>query len=273
MKKDKSENTTKERNILSSIFGFFRPDSNQIVFIVATVVIVGAFAFSRLSGEKLDATVEFAEASQQRSDFRKSRTQLNSEKIRLGELDPNAMMTERIREASAISIGLGWFLLNERVSDNPKVTESVGELMENFSRSPLLPPGTVVLNPTVKTEYGLLETRLGVYYVRYRARPLTVELLASGKKGSSDGAVFALRMPDSNAASFAASQPGAPKVRIAGTWASLYLAPDNQNAYIPPPFSPATAYLNTGWKPEVLRAGDFSVDKINELQKFLETTK
>ena len=273
MKKDKSDNNNKERNVLSSIFGFLRPDSNQIVFLVAAVVIVGAFAVSRLSGDKLDATVEFAEASRQRSDFRKSRTQLNSEAIRLGESDPGAVMTERIREASAISIGLGWFLLNERVSDNPKVTESVGELMENFSRSPLLPPGTVVLNPTINTDYGLIETRLGVYYVRYRARPLTVELLASGKKGSSDGAVFALRMPDSSAASFIAAQPGAPKMKVAGTWASLYLAPDNQNAYIPPPFSPFTAYLNTGWKPEVLRAENFSVEKINELQKFLETTK
>lgn len=273
MKKDNSENAGTNRNILSSILGFFRPDSNQIVFIVAIVVIVGAFAVSRMSGDQLDATVEFAEAGKQRSDFRKSRTQLNSEAVRLGESDPGAAMTERIREASAISIGLGWFLLNERVSDNPKITESVNELMDNFSQSPLLPPGAIVLNRAINTDYGLIETRLGVYYVRYRARPLTVELLACGKKGASDGAVFALRMPDSSAASYTAAQPGAPKMKVAGTWASLYLAPDNQNAYIPPPFSPFTAYLNTGWKPEVLRANDFSVEKINELQNFLETTK
>jgi hypothetical protein len=272
MKNDKQKNK-KERKILSSIFGFFRPDSNQIVFFVAFGVIIGAFVLSTMSGDKLNAKVEIDDAGQKRTEFRRSRTQLNNEAVRLGEIDPNTLLTERIREGSAISLGLGWFLLNERISDNPKVTESVGELMENFSRSPLLPPGAVVLNTTAKTDYGLIETPRGVYYVRYRARPLAVELLASGKRGTSDGAVYSLRMPDRSAADFIAAQPGASKIKAAGTWASLYLAPDNQNAYIPPPFSPGTAYLNTGWKPEIVRADNFSAEKINELQKFLEAAK
>jgi hypothetical protein len=273
MKKNRQSEPNNQSGIFSSVFGFFRPDTNQIVFLVAAFVLVGAYGVSRLTGENLTAKVEFAEGTKERADFRKSRTQLNSEEIRLGETDPNTLLTERIREASALSIGLGWFVLSERVTDTPKVTESVNELMDNFSQSPLLPPGMTVLNPTIKTDYGLLATRLGVYYVRYRARPLMIEILASGRKGGADGAVFALRIPDRSAAEFAANQPGSSKIKIAGAWASLYIAPDNQNAYIPPPFSPGTAYLNTGWKPEVLRADNFSPEKINELQNFLETAK
>lgn len=273
MKKAKTQRNSdskKDRKIFSSVFKFIRPDSNQIVFFVAAIVIFGAFALSKMTGEKLNARVEIADGVESPENFRKSRIQLNSEEVRLGETDPNVQLTERIREASALSIGLGWFLLSERVSDNPKVTDSVVELMENFSRSPLLPPGMSVLNTAQKTDYGLVQTARGLYFVRYRPRPLMVEILASGKKGGLDGAVFAVRMPDRSAAEFIASQPNASKLKVAGTWASLFVAPENQNAYIPPPFAPGTAYLNTGWKPDVVRANEFSPEKINELQKFLE---
>lgn len=269
----KKNNENNQRGFLSSFFGFLKPDSNQLVFVVAALVIIGGFIMSRFAGgEKLNANVQFEENSPIEK-FKNRRTQLTSETVRLGETDPNLRLAERTREASAMAIGLGWFVLNERTSASPKITLAVSELMENFARSPLLPPGCSVLMTTTKTDYGLIQTARGLYYVRYRARPLMIEILASGRDSGVDGAVFALRLPDRQAADYLANQPNMASVKIAGSWASIYMAPENKNAYIPPPFAPGAAYLNTGWKPEVLRAGEFSSEKINELQKFLDVAK
>ena len=271
MKKKEVEKTeTEKKNILSSIFGFWKPDSNQLVFIVAGIVIFGGFLISRYAGvEKLNTNVQI-EDNAPIENFKKSRTQLNSDSIRLGETDPTLKLAERTREASALAIGLGWYVLNERVTDSPKITPDVSDLMQDFARSPLLPPGCRVLNTTVKTDYGLVQTARGLYFIRYRARPVMIEILASGRDSSLDGAVFSLRLPDRQAAEYLVNQPNSADVKIAGAWASIYVAPENQNAYIPPAFAPGSAYINTGWKPDVLRVGDFSPEKINGLQKFLE---
>lgn len=259
------------KNRLSSVIGFFKPDAGQLVFVVAGVVIVGAFALSRFSGDTLDARVEFTNDNPV-AEFKKSRTQLTSESIRLGETDSNLRLAERIREGSSIAIGLGWFVLGERVGDAPTTTRDIGELMENFARSSLLPPGCQVLSPISKPDYGLIQTPRGLYFIRYRASPVAIEVLASGNKGSADGAAFVFRVPDRMASEYLASQPNQSSgVKSAGGWASLYLAPENQNAYIPAPFAPGEAYLNTGWKPEPMRVEDFTPEKLAELQNFLES--
>lgn len=260
------------KNRLSSVIGFLKPDAGQLVFVVAGIVIVGAFALSRFSNETLDARVEFTENSPI-AEFKKSRTQLTSESIRLGETDSNLRLAERIREGSSIAIGLSWFVLSERVSDAPKTTSDIGELMENFSRSPLLPPGCHVLFPVSKPDYGLIETPRGLYFIRYRANPVAIEVLATGNKGSADGAVFVFRVPDRMASEYLANQPNQTSgvKESAGGWASLYIAPENKNAYIPAPFAPGDAYLNTGWKPEPMRIDKFTPEKLAELQNFLES--
>lgn len=260
-----------KKNRLSSILGFFKPDPGQFVFAVAGIVIVGAFVLSRFSGDSLDARVQFTEDSPV-DEFKKTRTQLTSESIRLGETDSNLRLAERLREGSSIAIGLGWFLLGERVGDAPKITRDVSEMMENFSHSPLLPPGCHVLVPVNKTDYGLIETGRGIYFIRYRSSPVAIEVLASGNKGGADGAAFVVRVPDRWASEYLASQPmNAAGAKSAGGWASLYIAPENFNAYIPAPFAAGESYLNTGWKPEPMRIDDFSPEKLAELQNFLES--
>lgn len=187
---------------------------------------------------------------------------------KVGEDDTSFRLSERIREASAVGLGLSMYLVHERISDNRVLT--LQQMMSEFSKSDLLPPAAVVLFPDRQTDYGIVKTALGAYFVRYSPAPLKIEILSSGFQGLGDGATFIIRLPDTSAASLRVTA-NSPKVTSAGAWATLFLAPENENHYIPAPFSPVQTFAAMNWQITPLQQTELSPAKVQELNTFLQS--
>ncbi len=187
--------------------------------------------------------------------------------VPVGDNDKNVRYAERVREASSIGLGLSLFLIGERVSKNRVMT--LPQVMKEFSSSELLPPGVVVLSPERSTSYGLLQTERGIYFINYSPKPLKIEILAASPNGLTDGAVFILRVPDASAANMKPPIASS-KVSSAGAWASIFEAPENENHYIPPPFSPVETFTAMNWQIRPLLQAEILPEKMNKLNNFLQ---
>ena len=185
----------------------------------------------------------------------------------MGENDTNFRYAERVREASSIGLGMSIFLVNQRVHFNRTLT--LQELMQEFARSDLLPPGITVLFPKSQTNYGVTQTGRGIYFIRYSPKPLRIEILAGSIVGKEDGAVFILRIPDTSAANINPSESmSSANIKSAGAWATVFEAPENADHYIPPPFSPLQTFTAMNWSVKPLQQADISPDKLKQFKRF-----
>lgn len=260
------------KKTISRFFGFFAPDATQVVIIVALGVIVVLFLAMRFaSSERLEATVTINDDEKQTGSNGVTKQTLAA--ISAGETDANVRLAERVREASAVGLGLSLTIVRQRLETN-KIETDLAALLKKFAASELMPPQTNLITPDAALPYGIMGTTRGLYYIRYNPSPLKLEILACGHRGLQDGAVFVLRVPDTTAASSASARPVvAPynsQTAYAGYWASLFVSPDNKDAYLPPPFSSAEIYLRAGWRVEPLRATQFSQEKLQLLNSFLQ---
>lgn len=251
---------------ISRFAGAFRPEPYQVVVIVFLIIVIGSF-FARVrrgDDDALNASVLYKDdvAAQQE----KQRKQNKKEFYQTGEYDANLKYAERVREASAISLGLSIFLLRERLMEQ-KTSVSINDILTRFESHELKPPG-VKNQPTANADYGLLRTSRGLYLLRYRAKPFVLEVLACGTNGMSDGAIFVLRVPDQARTQIV----GGDSTQVVASWAVLYVAPENNRAaWIPPAFSPPETFVNTGWRMEPLQANDVSPDRLAELNRYLSS--
>jgi hypothetical protein len=184
--------------------------------------------------------------------------------------DPGTKTTERVREASAIGLGLSLMLVNERLESNNKVDPDLNAILKRYSSHELFPAGTYLVTPDKPVPFGILTTAAGVYYIRYQPSPLKIEILSSGKKGLEDGSVFVVRLPDTSAVSANLVTSYDSKTIIAGYWATIFVAPDTPNAYLPQPFVGTDVYQRAGWRVEPLRATAYTQEKLATLNNFLK---
>ena len=136
--------------------------------------------------------------------------------------------------------------------------------MKSFSTSQLLPPQMQILYPDSETDYGLVKSSRGTYFVRYRSIPLTIEILAPGVTSRDDS--FLVRIPDTASSKQFGSQ------NEAGFWASVYIAPKG-DAKIPPAFSVSEVYQKFGWGLEPLRFTQLTNEQAKSVQNWLYQQK
>lgn len=262
------------KNFFSRILRFFKPEPLQIVVLTVLLLVFGTSYFQwRRGTSQTDIDISYKNTFQ--TGDTAQRAQISEESLRLGEDDENLLLTERIKESAAISLGLSVMTLKSRLIDR-KNYFTVSELMQAFEVSPMLPPATRVLTPQgANPQFGILSTSRGAYYVRYRPAPLAFEILAVGNRGLADGAAFVLRTPDARGAEieYEANPDEKNLQSFAGNFATVYVAPRNLEAYIPPPFSDANMFTQSGWTPQPLRQSEVSPERIAELRSFLENAK
>lgn len=251
-------------NIRETAWKFLKPTETMCVILGVFTLLALVAGISMYRDETaFNATLSY----EKMSPTQKKRAETLALNIPTGDFDKNVRYSERIREASAIGLGASLFLVSERVSRNRVLT--LIELMRDFSKSDLLPPGTEVLLPTTPASFGLLKTTRGFYYLHYSPAPLKVEILAASFNGLADGAEFILRVPDTSAANLK-PEVSSIKVTSAGAWATIFEAPETDNHYIPPPFSPAAAYLAMEWKIRPLQQSEMSAERVAQLNEYLQ---
>ncbi len=105
--------------------------------------------------------------------------------------------TERVREVSALMMGLVLYATRERIEGRTPAT--VDELLAGVTRHGLMPPGLVpqgqsgTLIATHRTQVGTAIH--GTLFVRYRPEPLGIEVIALGQEHR-DGPAIMMRLPD-----------------------------------------------------------------------------
>ncbi len=254
-------------NAIKIIWSFFKPNETILVifgvFLVLCAVTAAAM-YRNSESAKFTGTVRYENLSPEQ----RRQIESVSDEIRIGETDSNLRFAERLREASSIGLGLSLYLVRERVANNRFLT--LAEMMTEFSKSDLLPPACqVLLSTRPTTEYGMVQTARGTYFIRYSPAPLKLEILSAGKNGLEDGATFLVRVPDTSAAKLPVNANSS-KVTSAGAWATLFEAPLNQNHYIPPPFAPVQSFAAMNWQIRPLRQTELSAERMQELNGFLQ---
>ena len=257
------------KKVIKSAWKYLKP--NEFVLVIFGVFIVLAIftaikMYRDPSVEKFDGKLNYENLSPEQ----KRQIESIAEDTRLGETDSNLRYAERVREASSIGLGLSLYLVRERVSNNRVLT--LQQTMVEFAKSDLLPPACQVLNPDSQTDYGLVKTERGVYYVRYSPAPLKLEVLSSGANGLADGSTFIIRVPDTSAANLQVKANSA-KTTSAGAWATIFEAPENENHYIPAAFAPVQSFAAMNWQIRALQQTELSPERVQELNKFLQRQK
>lgn len=142
-----------------------------------------------------------------------------------------AHTADRIGEAEALALAASLYAATEQIKG--RTPKTANDLIAGVASQNILPPG---LSPT-RTE-GALSSSGGTLYLRYRPKPLAVEVVAIARE-LRDGPAILVRIPDENA-------------KDGG--ASLFLATRLSGVMVPHAFAPAAEVIAAGWSPEPLRA-------------------
>ena len=175
----------------------------------------------------------------------KTKASSSIERLPDGEVERTAL---RVREASALVIGLTLFAVNEGLQRHP-VTR-VESLTARFVDAGLLPPGIVQHNAS-----GVLSSAHATLYLRYRPLPLAIEIVSLGHDDR-DGPAIITRIITGTE-------------DIAG--ASLLLARQLGNVTLPAPFTPNAEIAALNWSVEPLRERTFTEPELAQLNAWLRT--
>jgi hypothetical protein len=162
-----------------------------------------------------------------------------------GEVERTAI---RVREASALAMGLTLLAVNEALASRPIL--NVETLLTRLISRHLLPPG---IKP--QDSKGVLESVYAVIYVRYRTDPLAVEIVSIGRN-EPDGPPIIARIAtgsDENAG------------------ATLFLARQINDVAIPEPFAQASRITAMNWSIEPMRERSFSAQELEQINGWLRS--
>jgi len=141
---------------------------------------------------------------------------------------------EQVRESAALAMGTTLLAAGRSLDKQP--FQTVEALVAGMNEAGLVPPGL-----TQDSGSTSLSSQHAVYYIRYRAAPLGVEVLSIAK-GSGNGVAMMVRLPDDEFSENALTYYIIPKTGL----------------QVPDAFAPASQLLGAGWRPETLKATEVS---------------
>lgn len=154
---------------------------------------------------------------------------------------------EQVRESAALVMGSTLLAAQRSLDRSPFLT--VESLQAGLLSESLLPPG-------LRQDIGgnSFSSEQAVYYVRYRAEPLAVEVLSVGK-GKSTGVVVLTRLPDDQFFENALT----------------YYVVTKGSVGMPAAFTPAAQLIDAGWRPESFKAAEVSASEKEQQRAWLAT--
>jgi hypothetical protein len=204
--------------------------------LVATASLTTNYFFGR-SARVIDPRVEMEAGGYTEIKVLRERTlrQRNVAAVMGGEV---ARTVDRLGEAEALALAASLYAATEQIKG--RTPKSANDLLTGVASQNLLPPGLSL----TQTE-GALASSGGTLYLRYRPKPLAIEVVAIARE-QRDGPAILVRIPDENA-----KEGGA----------SLFLATRLSDVSVPQAFAPAAEVIAAGWSPEPLRPINASITK------------
>ena len=156
-----------------------------------------------------------------------------------------AHLAARVREASALVVGLSLLAVSEQMQRRPVAT--VAQLVDRMSVQNLLPPG---LN---RQGAGVLVSSRATLHLRYRVQPYGLEVVSLAHERA-DGPAIIARL--------AAQQDEAGE-------AVLFIAKRFAGIALPEPFLPVAQINTLGWQSEPLRERTDAAQELTQLQNWV----
>lgn len=138
---------------------------------------------------------------------------------------------DRLGEAEALALVASLYAATEQIKG--RTPKTANDLLSGVASQSLLPPGLSL----TQTEGAVTSSGGGTLYLRYRPKPLAVEVVAIAHE-QRDGPAILVRIPDENA-----KEGGA----------SLFLATRLSDVSVPQAFAPSADVIASGWSPQPLR--------------------
>jgi hypothetical protein len=151
---------------------------------------------------------------------------------------------EQVRESAALLMGTTLLTAQRSLEREPFV--NVESLVAGVVSGGMLPPGLKQDGP------NSFSSEQAVYYIRYRAEPLGVEVLSVGK-GREVGVVVLARLPDDEFFENALT----------------YYVVSNGGVGMPVAFTAAAKLIEGGWRPESFKASEVSTSEKEEQRAWL----
>lgn len=226
--------------------GHWRPSPGTIVIATATCVISLLLALNWLSARRsrFNAQVEIAAPIVETASA-KLQTNPSTQILPDGEVERTAI---RVREVSALVVGLTLFAVNEGLAKRP--IASVEALTDRFASNGLAPPGIAR-----RDAKGVHSSDRATIYVRYRPEPLAVEVVSLGHEPLDGPAIIGriISGGDENAG------------------AELFIAHQLGNVSLPEPFAPSAQAAAMNWSVEPLRERNLAPQELEQLNHWLRT--
>lgn len=244
-----------------------RPSPFHYTMFIAAAVLLGSFGARLFFGggqEGLDVRFRDRRGSAAKSKPREADV---DKRIYFADGDRSVRYADRLRDASQIAFACGLYAVRQRTGFARSVPD-IETLLGELEKTPLMPPAVTdarVIKYADGRARGVLQTATGLYYVSYRPKPLSFDVLAAGSRGLEDGPVFVVRFPEATGTIIRGQQQ--PRY---GAFATVFLAPP-QNAIVPVPFSPPDSYRAAGWAQEPVRSSPVSQDDLAEINRFLQS--
>jgi hypothetical protein len=152
---------------------------------------------------------------------------------------------EQLREAGTLAMGTTLLAIRRSTERRPFTT--VEGLLAGVIESGLLPPG--LSRDRGRTS---VSSEHAVYYIRYRAVPLGIEVLSLGK-ANPNGVAIVVRLPDDEFSENALT----------------YYVVSKSGVEVPAAFAPAAQLIKAGWRPESFKATDVSPSEQEKQREWL----
>ena len=222
----------------------WRPSPAQITVSTAASIILLMLALGWLSARRgsFTARVEIADPVIE-SVAAKSRSNPSAQLLPDGEVERTAL---RVREVSALVIGLTLFAVNEGLAR--RSVPNVEALTDRFVARGLLPPGIKQHEAN-----GVLASGHAVIYVRYRPDPLAVEIVSLGRERLDGPAIIGRIVTGGDE----------------NTDASLFLARELGSVALPAPFAPSAQIAAMNWSVEPLRERALAPEEWQQINAWL----
>jgi hypothetical protein len=224
----------------------WRPSPGTAVIATAACVISLLLALNWLSARRsrFNAQVEIA-APLVETASAKSPANPSTQILPDGEVERTAI---RVREVSALVIGLTLFVVNEGLAKRP--ITSVEALTDRFASNGLLPPGIAR-----REAKGVLSSDRATIYVRYRPEPLAIEVVSLGHEPLDGPAIIGRIVSGGD--------------EYAG--AELFIARQLGNVILPEPFAANAQVAAMNWSVEPLRERNLAPQELEQLNHWLRT--
>lgn len=152
---------------------------------------------------------------------------------------------EQLREAGTLALGMTFLAIQRSAERRPFTT--VEALLAGLIESGLLPPG--LSRDRGRTS---VSSEHAVYYIRYRAAPLGIEVLSLGN-ANPNGVAIVVRIPDDEFSENALT----------------YYVVSKPAVQVPAAFAPAAQLIKAGWRPESFKATDVSPSEQEKQREWL----